>query len=187
MTPVSMWSGVVVLSGPPGCGKSTLAEHISKVSGAAVANWDWLMSGLRDFAEVWATVEADAELRRDVGYSLMCRVGELQLRRGHGIIFDVITRPRALALFSALASRYETPLSVIECCCSDRAVHEARIVGRRRNIPGWDELEWHWVENSISIYEELPEPKLVVDAVAPLDANIARVEAYLGLRPSRRA
>jgi hypothetical protein len=84
---------VAIFTGPPGCGKSTLAERASLTSGAPVANWDSLMSGLRVFPDVWAPIEADAERRRDVGYSLMCRIGEQQLGRGQSIIYDCITRP----------------------------------------------------------------------------------------------
>ncbi len=153
------------------------------MSGAPVANWDWLMSGLRVFPDVWAPIEADAERRRDVGYSLMCRIGEQQLRRGQSIIYDCITRPRAYGQFSALAAEYGAALRVVECTCSDLAVHETRIVGRRRDIPGWDELEWTWVLNSIAIYESLDVPKLVIDAIDPIDRNHERVAEHLDLAP----
>ncbi len=144
------------------------------------------MSGLRVFPEVWAPIEADAERRRDVGYSLMGRIGEQQLRRGQSIIYDCITRPRAYATFSALADQYGADLHVVECVCSDLAVHETRIVGRRRDIPGWDELEWQWVLDSIAIYESLDVPKLVVDAIKPVDDNHAAVADLLSLNANRR-
>ncbi len=172
---------VAIFTGVPGCGKSTLAERAALKSGAPVANWDWLMSGLRVFPDVWAPIEADAERRRDVGYSLMCRIGEQQLRRGQSIIYDCITRRRAYEMFSALAGQYGASLHVVECVCTDLAVHETRIVGRRRDIPGWDELEWKWVINSIAIYESLDVAKLVVDAMDPVDRNHAAVAAHLGL------
>ena len=142
------------------------------------------MSGLRVFPEVWAPIEADAERRRDVGYSLMCRIGEQQLRRGQSIIYDCITRPRAYEQFRALAEQYDAELHVIECICSEVEVHEIRIVGRRRDIPGWDELEWEWVLDSIAIYESLDVPKLVVDAMDPIEANHDRVARHLGLSMS---
>lgn len=176
---------VAIFTGPPGCGKSTLAEHAAQLSRAPVANWDWLMSGLRVFPDVWEPVAADAERRRDVGYSLMARLGEQQLRRGHSIIYDCITRPRAFAMFEQLAAAYGAEVKVVECICSDLAVHEARIVGRRRDIPGWDELEWEWVLGSLAIYETLGVPKLVVDAVEPEDRNRAAVAGYLGLAEPR--
>ncbi len=172
---------VALFTGPPGCGKSTLAEHVAERTGAPVANWDWLMSGIRVFPDVWASVEYDAERRRDVGYSLMLRLTEQQLRRGQSIVLDVIARPRAHDRFRTLAQQHGARFAVVECTCSDLAVHESRVVGRRRDIPGWDELEWSWVLHSISIYQPVSEPKLRVDAVDSLATNLAKVGAYLGL------
>ena len=45
---------VCVFSGVPGTGKSTLAEAITQETHAALINWDWLMSAVRVFPEVWA-------------------------------------------------------------------------------------------------------------------------------------
>ena len=64
---------------------------------------------------------------------------------------------------------------------SDATVHRRRVDGRIRAIPGWYELEWSQVERSRTGYEPVPNEKLVVDAVDPLDANLARVRTYLGL------
>ena len=34
---------VVLVTGPPGTGKSTLAEHAAGLLGAPVLGWDWVM------------------------------------------------------------------------------------------------------------------------------------------------
>jgi hypothetical protein len=54
-----------------------------------------------------------------------------------------------------------------------------RVEGRARSIPGWYELTWEDIERSRVNYVPLEEPKLVIDAVAPLDENLARVRRYL--------
>ena len=70
---------------------------------------------------------------------------------------------------------------MVECICSDIEVHESRVVGRIRGIPGWNELDWKFVQISRATYEPLAVDKIVVDAVDPLETNLARVRAYLGL------
>ena len=76
-------------------------------------------------------------------------------------------------------AQYDAPMFVVECVCSDVDLHRSRVVGRTRGIPGWNELEWEWVESSRRSYEPLQCDKVVLDAVDPLTDNLARVRAYL--------
>lgn len=171
---------VCVFSGVPGTGKSTLAEAITKETNAALLNWDWIMSALRVFPEVWAAAP-DVDTRRDIGYELMSRMIESRLRLGQSSVTDCVARTRALAQWSDLAAAHAAPVFVIECFLEDAAVHKTRITGRQRNIPGWDELDWRFVAASRSAYEPLPEPKLLIDAAKPIAENLEAVRAYLGL------
>src|SRR2546427_3126241 len=52
---------LVLVSGSTSAGKSTIAEAIAAELGATVASFDWLMSGLRVFPDVWAGVELPVE------------------------------------------------------------------------------------------------------------------------------
>ena len=70
---------------------------------------------------------------------------------------------------------------MVERVCSDPAVLRARAEGRRRSIPGWYELTWDDVERSRTNYVPLVTPKVVIDAVAPLGENLARVREHLGV------
>ena len=56
-----------------------------------------------------------------------------------------------------------------------------QIVGRVRDIPNWNELDWEWVLQSRAQYQPLECDKLVLDAVDPLADNLARVRDYLGV------
>jgi len=78
-----------------------------------------------------------------------------------------------------LAARHGARFRAIECVCSDEQVHHGRIDGRQRGIPGWYELTWQEVEDARSRYEPWLAEHLVLDAVAPLDRNLAALAAYL--------
>jgi predicted kinase len=171
---------LIVVSGPPGAGKSTLADALGLRLGATVAGYDWLMSALRSLPEVWQAVELPLDRRGLTGVRLLSRVAEQQLRRGADCILDVVAREIALPGWRALAAEYGAPFHVIECVCPDDAAHRARIEGRERRIPGWYELTWEAAAASRANYVPLPEPKLMLDTMDDHAANLARALAFVG-------
>jgi predicted kinase len=170
---------LVVVSGWTGAGKSTIADALATELPATVASFDWLMSGLRSFPEVWATVEEPVEHQREVGWSLLSRVAEQQLRRGASVVLDLVARDVIVAKWAALAARYGARFCVIECFCTDAAIHRSRIEGRSRDIPGWYELAWEAVERGRRLYPPLSVDKLVLDSMNPLANNLAEAFAYV--------
>lgn len=68
---------------------------------------------------------------------------------------------------------------LVECICSDEAVHRRRIVGRTRGIPGWHEVGWDHVERMRAEIAPLPADRLTVDAMEPVAGNLRRVLAYI--------
>jgi predicted kinase len=172
---------LVLVSGWTGAGKSTIANAIATDLRCAVGSFDWLMSGLRSIDEVWKVVELPVERQRAVGWSLLTRLAEQELRHGRDLVLDLVARESPRGEWRALAERHGACFSVVECVCSDAEVHRSRVDGRIRDIPGWYELTWENVERGRSSYEPLREPKLVVDAVDDLDENLERVRHYLEL------
>jgi predicted kinase len=169
-----------LFTGPPATGKSTLADEIARDFGAPNAAWDWLVAGLTAFPQVQHAFELmDLETYRDVGYSLMTQVVEKQLRNRQSVVLDCVARERARARWARLAAERGAPMYVIECECSDVALHKERVEARTRAIPGWHELRWEDVEQSRAAYEPLRCEKLVVDACEPLTDNLARVRAHV--------
>ena len=79
----------------------------------------------------------------------------------------------------ALLTESKANFRVIECICSDEALHRARLTGRQRGIPGWYELDWAEVERIRAEYEPWSDEHLTVDMVRPFDDNLAAVLAYL--------
>jgi predicted kinase len=170
---------LVIVGGPTGSGKSTMAEAISADLGATSASFDWVMSGLRAFPEVWAAVELPVERQRAVGWSLLGRVAEQQLRRNGSVVLDLVVREEPREQWAQLAARYDARFHVVECICSDPEVLRQRVEGRIRGIPDWYELTWENVMRARTNYAPLAEPKLVIDAVAPFSDNLEAVRSYL--------
>jgi len=178
---------LVVVTGWPGAGKSTMSELVAADMGATVASFDWVMSGLRALPEVWDHVEFPTERQRRVGWNLLARIAEQQLRRGSSCVLDVVAREEPVVEWRALAESYGAVFAVIECSCSDIDVHRFRVVGRQRGIPGWYELDWERVSRGRDRYEPLAEPKLMIDAVDTIESNLGRVREYLARQSSRTA
>ena len=170
---------LVVMSGWTGAGKSTIAERLAEELDATVASFDWLMSGLRALPEVWAHVEVPVELQRRVGWNLLSRVAEQQLRRGASCVLDLVAREEPLEEWRRLAEAHAAAFAVVECTCSDTDVHRSRIDGRRRDIPGWYELDWERVERARRLYEPLAGPKVAIDAADSVEHNLALVLDHL--------
>jgi predicted kinase len=170
---------LVIVGGPTASGKSTLADAIAADLGATVMSFDWVMSGLRTFPDVWAAVELPVEVQRAVGWSILSRVAEQQLRRDASVVLDLVVREEPREQWAQLAARYEAGFHVIECICSDLDLLRQRVDGRTRGIPGWYELTWDDVMRSRTNYEPLAEPKLVIDAVASFADNLEAVRSYL--------
>lgn len=173
---------VALFTGAPGTGKSTLADAIGRELGAPVYAWDWCMAPIRQVKPVFDVVMALPPVERwSLGYSLIEQLVEKQLRNGQSALVDCVARLRVEQRFAAAAARHDASFSVIECTCDDEALHRQRVEGRVRAIPGWYELDWADVKRTRDSYEPVTCAKLVVDAGAPLDRNLERVRAHLGL------
>ena len=170
---------LVVVTGSTGAGKSTIADALAGELGATVASFDWVMSALRSHEDVWSVVEEPVELQRRVGWDLLSRVAEQQLRSSRNCILDLVAREQPRQEWAQLADKYGAFFAVVECVCSDVEVHRSRVDGRRREIPGWYELKWEWVKRGRQLYEPLNEPKVVIDAIEPLRHNLGVVMDHL--------
>lgn len=170
---------LIVVSGWTAAGKSTVADLLAAELDATVASFDWLMSGLRAHPEVWDQIDRPVERQRRVGWSLLSRVAEQQLRRGGSCVLDLVAREEPRKEWQRLAEVHGAAFGVVECICSDADVHRRRVEGRQRHIPGWYELTWDHVERGRRRYRPLADPKVLIDAVHPIDHNLALVKEHL--------
>lgn len=163
---------LVLFTGPPGTGKSTLAEHAAGALHASVIGWDWAMAGLTPFATIQATLSAlDPVDHRRVGWSIMRSVAVAQLRNGRCVVLDGVARDKEIAAARRTAALEDARCVVVATTCRDVVEHERRLVGRTRDIPGWHVLEWGNVANLLAHWKAPLDADLILDAMDDLDAN----------------
>lgn len=167
---------LIIFSGLPGTGKSTLAEALAKDLGIPVFAKDWLEATL-----------LRSELKRTneekplgfAGYELLTVLAERQLMLGQSVILDSVAASQSIRrTWRQLAENYKAKRYVIECVCSDETLHRSQLKGRQRDIPGWHELEWSDVERVKGYYSAWEEKRLVLDMAQSLHQNLSKARDY---------
>jgi predicted kinase len=167
---------LIIFSGLPGTGKSKLAETIGRDMGIPVFAKDWLEAALlrSDLKQI-----ADAKSLGFAGYELLTILAERQLLLGQSVILDSVAGTQSIRdTWRELSEQYKATWRVIECICSDEGLHRARLMDRKRNIPGWHELEWSEVERVKQYYLPWEEEHLVLDMVQAFDENLLKAREY---------
>ena len=178
MSIASVWDQptILVITGLPGTGKSTLAESIAKVVGAPAFSVDWILGAI---APSGVLDGVERPVVRGVYERLLGSLLARQLMLGQSAVLDCIATDQLIEEWSALARQYRARLVTVECVCSDETVHRSRIEGRTRNIPGWHEIDWNHVEFMKTELQPLHVPRLVVDAIESADTNVRTVLQHM--------
>jgi hypothetical protein len=172
---------LVLVTGVPGTGKSTVANAVAEMLGAAVLAHDWAMSGLRPYAEIQAALEAmDPPGHRDVGWSILNALARAQLQRGSSVVLDGVARTAQIAQFQQTAQELSAELVVIMTQCSDLEIHRSRVEGRQRAIPNWPELSWSHVRATLAEWETPDGIDLFLEATDHWEDNVIRLHDCFG-------
>jgi adenylate kinase family enzyme len=171
---------LIVFTGLPACGKSTLADALAIGMGVPAFAGDWLMGGLKPAQGVLAELDRAAYL--DTYYSLLESLIVRQFLVKQSAIVDAMIDDRVAARWHTLVEGHGADFLVVECICSDVAVHRGRVEGRVRAIPGWHEVVWAHVQRMREEFPRLTWPCLVIDAVDSVETNLSDVRTYVSGR-----
>lgn len=171
---------MVLFTGPPGTGKSTLAEHAAAVLSAPLFGWDWAMGALTSFTTIQDAIGELSHLEhRRLGWSILGNLATAQLRRGCSVVLDGVAREEEISACQEVAEREGVRLLVAVTSCTDQTVHRERVEGRSRRIPGWHELHWDHVAGLLANWTPPHGADLYLDSMDPLQVNTAKVDDML--------
>lgn len=164
---------LVVLSGLPGVGKTTVARALAAAAGAVHVRIDSIEQALRN-----AGWEIEGE-----GYRVAYAVAEDNLRLGRIVIADCVNPwPLTRNEWRSVAERAGVPVFEVEIVCSDSHEHRRRVEGRDPDLEGHRLPTWS--ETTARDYAAWDRERLVVDT-SRLDIDQA-VRAILSRLASDR-
>jgi predicted kinase len=164
---------LIVLSGLPGTGKSAIADGIGRALRLPVFSVDPIESAMLA-AGIARSFESGL-----AAYQVAEGLADRSLATDLDAIVDAVNSVEpARNTWRALAAKHDATLLIIECGLPDRAIHEARLAGRQRGLalpePSWDDVERRGAE-----WTPWPEPHLTLDALEPIEENLARTLDYV--------
>lgn len=113
-------------------------------------------------------------------YDLLGTLVTRQLMLGQSAVVDCLVDDSIAGRWQDLVDEHEARLIVVQCIWTDQVEHRRRVEGRRRGIPGWHEVGWDHVQRMRTDYPPLTVPHRTLDAMDPVEANLARVLRWVG-------
>lgn len=127
---------LVVMSGLPGTGKSTLAKSLAADMNMMWLRIDTIEQALKDSQRLKGDVE-------DAGYRVAYALAELNLKAGVSVVADAVNPWMLIRdAWRDVAHRCGVRVVEVETLCSDVQEHRHRIETRDTGIPNLARLDW---------------------------------------------
>jgi predicted kinase len=167
---------LIVFSGLPGSGKTTIARKFAARRSAAYLRIDTIEQAIRDAQGLTDGVA-------HAGYVVATALAESNLAIGATVVADCVNPvAESRAAWRATADRAKSPLLDIEVVCSDPVEHRRRVETRFVDVAGLIPPTWQSVVQHE--YEPWQTQRLVVDTarLSP-DEALEKIERHLAALP----
>jgi predicted kinase len=146
---------LIVLSGLPGAGKTTIAKELVRRLGAVYVRIDSIEQKVRDCKV--------ADSRLDVaGYTVGYAIAGDNLGLGQTVVADSVNAlPVTRNSWRDVARQAQAEILEVEVTCSDRSEHRTRVETRTTDIPGLRLPDWEQVVSRE--YHPWDRERIVVD------------------------
>jgi predicted kinase len=167
---------LIIISGLPGTGKSTLAEALAKELKIPILSVDPIESSI---------IKSGIKKSFETGlaaYLVAETLAAEHLELGISVIIDAVSPVKeARDMWDSLAEKYNIKKIVIECTL-DEKIHKQRIQARVRSLYGIPEVTWKDVEKRKKEYLEWREKRLVLNTYEDNSKNLAKVLNYINIK-----
>ena len=163
---------LIIMSGLPGVGKTTLARQLARQLGAVHVRIDSIEQAIRESGVFALSLD-------DAGYRAGYAIAQDNLGLGHTVIADCVNPlPVTRNAWVDVASRAQVGATEIEITCSDPQEHRRRVETRATDIPGLRLPTWQEVIERD--YRPWDRERLVIDtAGGSLEQHLQTLRAAL--------
>ena len=162
---------LVIFSGLPGTGKSTLANRLARELRWPLLRIDDVVLHVPENAgmDFW-----------DTQISILLRLAEAQLELGLDVIVDSVFMNTDRYHAQALARKYQSRFRPIYTFVSDDQVWQERVMKRSAELNNPAVATWHQLQHQRQHFRKWePNTALFIDAVNPLEQNFATVLGFV--------